>query len=165
MITLRAFNEAELPIVVILHHLDTPEKIEKFRPRFEATGRWDDHYFNCAVDVDGVVVGEVQARHCPKSMPPGTAEMGLDLLPEFRGKGLGTRILSVLARQLFAEGYHRIAGSTDVTNIAMQRAFEKAGWRYEGTQRHLMPEGEDLPHDYRMYAITKFDEPPAASAE
>ena len=165
MIELRGFTKEELPIVVTLHQLDTPEKIEKFRPRFEATGRWDDHYLNCAVDVDGVVVGEVQARHCPKSMPPGTAEMGLDLLPEYRGKGLGTKILGVLAAQLFAEGYHRIAGSTDVTNIAMQRAFEKAGWRYEGTQRHLMPEGDDLPHDYRMYAITKFDKLPDQLAE
>lgn len=157
MITLRAFRPDEFEIALRIKDISGEEAIEKYRARFELTGQWADHYLDCAIDIDGVAVGEAQARHCRFSMPPGTGEIGLSLLQEHQGKGIGTLALGALKERLFGENYHRLSGSTDVTNIAMQRAFEKAAWRFEGISRHLMPEGEDIPHDYRVYAITKFD--------
>jgi RimJ/RimL family protein N-acetyltransferase len=38
----------------------------------------------------------------------------------------------------------------------MRRAFEKAGWKFEGVLRALFIE-DGVPQDYHSYAITKFD--------
>ena len=157
LITLRAFAPSEFETALKLKEITSDEAIEKYRPRFELTGQWADHYLDCAIDVDGLAVGEAQARFCRFSMPAGTSEIGLNLLPEFQGKGIGTSVLGLLKERLFGENFHRLSGSTDVANVGMQKAFDKAGWRFEGISRHLMPEGEEIPHDYRVYAITKFD--------
>ena len=157
MISLRAFAPEEFEIALRIKEISGADAIEKYRPRFELTGQWADHYLDCAIDIDGVAVGEAQARYCRFSMPPGTAEIGLSLLSEYQGRGIGTLALGALRERLISENFHRLSGSTDVTNIGMQRAFEKAGWRFEGIARNLMPEGEEIPHDYRVYATTKFD--------
>jgi RimJ/RimL family protein N-acetyltransferase len=82
--------------------------------------------------------------------------MGIELAEEARGKGIGTQALIAGAEYAFANGAHRIEGSTDEQNIAMRRAFEKAGWNFEGVLKALFIE-DGLPHDYYSYAITKFD--------
>jgi hypothetical protein len=38
----------------------------------------------------------------------------------------------------------------------MRKAFDKAGWKFEGVQKALFLEA-GLPIDYYSYAITKFD--------
>lgn len=157
MITLRAFAPKEFDVALVVKGITGEEAIEKYRERFALTGQWADHYLDCAIDVDGTAVGEMQARYCRFSMPPGTAEIGISLLSEYQGKGIGTMSLAAIRERLFSERFHRLSGSTDVTNIGMQRAFEKAGWQFEGIARNLMPEGEDVPHDYRVYAVTAFD--------
>jgi RimJ/RimL family protein N-acetyltransferase len=37
----------------------------------------------------------------------------------------------------------------------MRRAFEKAGWKFEGILKALFVEDE-VPHDYYSFAITRF---------
>ena len=84
------------------------------------------------------------------------ATLGLELAPDARGKGIGTQALIAGAQWAFAHGAHRVEGSTEESNIAMRRAFEKAGWKFEGVLRALFLE-DGVPHDYYSYAITKFD--------
>ena len=82
--------------------------------------------------------------------------MGLELAEETRGKGIGTEALVEGSKWAFANGAHRVEGSTEEGNIAMRRAFEKAGWKFEGVLRALFVE-DGVPHDYYSYAVTKFD--------
>jgi RimJ/RimL family protein N-acetyltransferase len=81
--------------------------------------------------------------------------MGIEITPELRGKGFGTRALELVAEYAFINGAHRVEGSTDESNMAMRRAFEKAGWKFEGILKSLFVEDE-VPHDYYSFAITKF---------
>lgn len=62
--------------------------------------------------------------------------IGIDLAPEGRGKGYGSEAQRLLAEYLFAAtDVNRVEASTDVENIAEQRALEKAGFVREGVQR------------------------------
>jgi len=47
----------------------------------------------------------------------------------------------------------RLEGSTDAANVAMRRAFEKAGWSFEGTMKNLFLENS-VGHDYLSFAKT-----------
>jgi RimJ/RimL family protein N-acetyltransferase len=132
------------------------ERRERFYKRFQNLGAWDDHYLQLAIDEDGVLVGDFQLRKCDSTRPDGALEMGIELAEEERGKGIGTKALLAGARYAFENGAHRIEGSTDANNIAMRKAFEKAGWKFEGVLRALFIE-DGVPHDYYSYAITKFD--------
>jgi ribosomal-protein-alanine N-acetyltransferase len=63
-------------------------------------------------------------------------EIGILLMPEYRGKGLGAAAQRLLATYLFSTTVaHRLQASTDVENIAEQRALERAGFRREGLMR------------------------------
>lgn len=151
----RAYQESEFEFACGLRGLTDPAKIEEFRPRFEAVGQWRDHYLDYVIDIDGVPVGQVQLRHCDRTMPDGVLEFGIEIAPEYQGKGFGTQAILKITELMFEQGYHRIAGSTDRENIAMQRAFEKAGWKFEGVLEALFLEGA-IPHDYLSYSRTKF---------
>jgi RimJ/RimL family protein N-acetyltransferase len=76
--------------------------------------------------------------------------IGIGLLPEARGRGVGTRAQRLLVEHLFATTeLDRIEASTDVDNIAEQRALEKAGFRREGVLRGAQLRGgvrRDLVH-------------------
>jgi RimJ/RimL family protein N-acetyltransferase len=62
--------------------------------------------------------------------------IGISLIPEARGRGFGSEAQRILAAQLFATTkVNRIEASTDVENVAEQRALEKAGFVKEGVLR------------------------------
>jgi len=136
--------------------VDDPERKERFFKRFQNLGLWDDHYLQLAIDLDGELVGDFQLRKCDSTRPDGALEMGIELAEEVRGKGIGTQALRAGAEYAFAHGAHRVEGSTNESNIAMRKAFEKAGWNFEGVLKALFIE-DGVPHDYYSYAITKFD--------
>ncbi len=63
-------------------------------------------------------------------------DIGISLRTEFRGKGHGTRAQRMLASLLFATtAVQRVQASTDVANVAEQRALERAGFTREGVLR------------------------------
>ena len=62
--------------------------------------------------------------------------IGIALIPEGRGQGFGPEAQRLLAAELFATTtLDRVEASTDVENLAEQRALEKAGFVREGIQR------------------------------
>jgi RimJ/RimL family protein N-acetyltransferase len=62
--------------------------------------------------------------------------MGIGLLAEARGRGVGTEAQRQLVRYLFAHTTAvRIEADTEAENIAEQRALEKAGFTREGLLR------------------------------
>jgi RimJ/RimL family protein N-acetyltransferase len=62
--------------------------------------------------------------------------IGIVLAPEFRRRGYGSKAHQLLVRYLFAHTpVNRVEAETDITNVAEQRALEKAGFTREGTLR------------------------------
>ena len=155
-LVLRPYREADFDRACFIRNLESEESRERFRKGLSASGTWGDHYLHLAIDLDGELVGDVQLRKCDATRPQGAWEMGLDIAPEFQGKGFGTTALRLVAEYAFNNGAHRVEGSTDESNIAMRRAFEKSGWKFEGVLKALFME-DGVPHDYYSFAITKFD--------
>lgn len=62
--------------------------------------------------------------------------IGVMLLPDARGRGVGTVCQRLLIEHLFATTeQNRVEASTDVDNLAEQRALTKAGMHREGVLR------------------------------
>ena len=155
-VSLRAYRDDEFDRICEIRGIDSQEWRDRFRKRFDKSGDWDDHYLHFAIDLDGDVIGDLQLRRCDMTRPDGALELGIEIAPELRGKGLGSAALTAAAQYAFSNGAHRIEGSTEESNTAMRRAFEKAGWNFEGVLKALFIE-DGVPHDYYSYAITKFD--------
>ena len=155
-VSLRAYRDDEFERICEIRGIDSQEWRDRFRKRFDKSGDWDDHYLHFAIDLDGDVIGDLQLRRCDMTRPDGALELGLEIAPELRGKGLGSAALTAAAQYAFSNGAHRIEGSTEESNTAMRRAFEKAGWNFEGVLKALFIE-DGVPHDYYSFAITKFD--------
>jgi len=84
---------------------------------------------------DGTPIGSVSWHAVMYGPNPESAAMniGINLIPDWRGQGLGTEAQLVLAEMLFATtAVNRIEAMTDVENVAEQRSLEKAGFRREG---------------------------------
>jgi RimJ/RimL family protein N-acetyltransferase len=81
--------------------------------------------------------------------------LGIGLMPEFRGRGYGTEAQRLAARYLFAHTQvNRIEATTEVTNVAEQRALEKAGFTREGILRGTtFRQGQW--HDQVIYSVLR----------
>ena len=94
--------------------------------------------------------------------------LGIGLAPQFRGRGFGTEAHRLLARYLFEHTHvNRIEATTEITNVAEQRALEKAGFMREGVMRgSTFRQGRW--HDQVLYSVLRdevdLDEPPPAPA-
>jgi ribosomal-protein-alanine N-acetyltransferase len=63
-------------------------------------------------------------------------EIGIALLPEYRGRGIGWRAQATLTDYLFEHTpVQRIQAGTHPENLAEQKSLEKAGFRLEGVIR------------------------------
>ncbi|HEY0832018.1 MAG TPA: GNAT family protein [Candidatus Dormibacteraeota bacterium] len=80
-------------------------------------------------------VGWREVRYGPN--PESAAwQIGINLIPEARGKGYGSEAQRLLAAHLLATSrVNRIEAMTDIDNLAEQRALEKAGFVREGVLR------------------------------
>ncbi len=136
---------------------DKPTR-EQLAQRLERSGSFVEGHLELAVEVDGRLCGSIQARAPEKALPPGVCELGIELVPEARGRGIGTEAVRLLGEHLLVNGYPRVQASTDVENVAMRRALERAGYAFEGVLRSFMPEGE-LRLDYALYALTAESNP------
>jgi RimJ/RimL family protein N-acetyltransferase len=87
---------------------------------------------------DGTRAGEVSWHGVHYGPPPASLALniGIALVPDQRGKGYGSAAQRLLAEYLFAHTLvNRVEASTDVANVAEQRALEKAGFTREGVLR------------------------------
>ena len=77
--------------------------------------------------------------------------IGIDIKPEHRRQGFGSQAQQLLAYLLHQDGYVRVEASTDVTNIAEQRALTKAGFQFEGTLRSAQVRASGR-HDLQVWS-------------
>ena len=144
-VSLRARTDEDLDVLYRLWaDLDTWEERNPSEPgpltraRFDAmlarSAEGDEQSVSFVIDVGGAAVGSASlfgtdsfARH---------AEAGINLLPEARGRGVGTAAM----RQLVAFGFvrrnlRRIHLQAIASNTAALRSYEKAGFVVEGRLR------------------------------
>jgi RimJ/RimL family protein N-acetyltransferase len=148
-VSLRPIQEADLES---LYRFDTdPGALGEFEwtgftdPR-AVRRRWEEDGWIGAADArlavvrsDGVFAGDVSWKD--HSHGPAKAvcfEIGIALLPEHRGQGVGTRAQRMLVKYLFdTTPVHRLEAYTEVENIAEQRALGKCGFEREGVLREV----------------------------
>jgi RimJ/RimL family protein N-acetyltransferase len=138
--------------------LGAPPRHE-LRRRVEAAGEPSDGRIDLAVEAEGRLVGEIDARHPRWAVPPGVWEIGISMFAGAdRGRGYGREAVALIRDRLFErEGAHRVALSTDLENGAMRAVAERCGFRMEGVLRSFMPSADGGRRDYAMYAITRDD--------
>lgn len=136
----------------------TPVERSRLRRRLDLSGTMTDHELLLAVETDGRLVGEIQARKPEEALPRGVFELGIEIYePGDRGHGYGSEAASLLTSHLFErEDAHRVQASTDVDNVSMRRVLERLGFAFEGVLRGFML-GPDGPRDYAMYGVTAED--------
>ena len=158
-VLLRPFRREEFDIALAREPSEDPERREVRRRRLALSGTRTAWELLFAVESDGRLVGDIQARSSDQAMPPGVWEVGIDLWGETdRGRGIGSDAVGLLVTHLFArEGAHRVQATTDVDNVAMRRSLEKCGFSFEGVLRGFMPTPEGGARDYAMYATTMTD--------
>ena len=80
---------------------------------------------------------------------------GSGLLGEHRGRGIGATAQRLLAEELHRRGVVRVEASTDVANLAEQRALARAGFVHEGTLRSAQARADGR-HDLQVWAHVSF---------
>lgn len=145
---LRPVQEDDLEQMVRLDtdpSLSEPFEWRGFRDPRGRRRRWEQDGYLGADDSSLVVAlsddtfaGFVVWRPIDRAGPSrgGCVQIGILLLPEHRGKGLGTSAQMLLADYLFSTTpANRLEATTEVENIAEQKALEHAGFTREGLLR------------------------------
>ncbi len=168
-VTLRPFREGEFEVLRDEFAADptwapnygAPGAWERLRARTASSGMWGPTELLLAVEGDGRLAGDIQARHSHEIMPEGLFELGIGLFRGERGKGFGREAVALLTAHLFErEGAHRVQASTEVGNAPMRRLLASLGFCFEGVLRGFMPPPSDAgaePQDYALYGITRRD--------
>jgi RimJ/RimL family protein N-acetyltransferase len=83
----------------------------------------------------GEVVGwcDVRREHWPAHAHCGT--LGMGILPAFRGKGLGRRLMEAALAAAHEEGFVRIELTAHADNLRAIALYEKLGFQREGVTR------------------------------
>lgn len=102
---------------------------------------------------DEIPVGDLSAHAVWYGPTPGSRALniGISLVSEYRGKGIGAIAQRLLAQELHERGIVRVEAQTDIENIAEQKALERAGFMYEGTLRKAQSRLDGL-HDIQVWA-------------
>jgi RimJ/RimL family protein N-acetyltransferase len=138
-VTLRDTTDGDAAYLELLHSREVEGPFDYFDDPPEQKTKAGDHGGGRKlIEVDGQpagVVSFIQVQHGP-NLRSRAWNIGIVVHPDFRGMGVGAEAQRLLAQHLLSTTEaNRIEASTDVDNIAEQRALEKAGFRREGTMR------------------------------
>jgi RimJ/RimL family protein N-acetyltransferase len=156
-VVLRAFRRDDLGALVAARRADGAVARRRVASLIEHSGRFWRGRLELAIEVDGRLVGDVQARHPEHCLPPGVYEIGIALFDEVdRGRGFGGDAVELLTTHLFSEtDAVRVQASTDVANAPMRAVLERLRFRQEGILRSFMADAAGARSDYVLYAVTK----------
>lgn len=105
--------------------------------------------FSLVALVDGIIVGAAWSRNgCSYGkVDDTTPELVISLYPEYRNKGIGSRLLALLLGTMSEKGFGKVSLSVDKTNYAV-KMYRKAGFETI----------EEREYDYLMVRHLKNDE-------
>jgi RimJ/RimL family protein N-acetyltransferase len=127
----------------------------RYRRLWEENGLLSDEASVLMVHGEGEVAGLVSWRKQHTGRTSFCWSMGIALLPQARGKGYGTAAQRELVRYLFLHTQvNRIEASTEIGNLAEQRALEKVGFTREGVLRGCAFQGGRW-HDGVLYSVLR----------
>ena len=93
--------------------------------------------------VDGEVVGWVHLKHPETEKLSHTAELTLGVTEEYRGRGIGSRLLERGLEWAGEQGFEKIYNSLPATNEAAIEFLAGRGWREEARRAdHYRIDGE-----------------------
>jgi len=92
-------------------------------------------YPQIVVVVDGAVVGWCNVPPASRAVSAHVGDLFMGLVPDFRGKGLGERLLRQAVQAADAFGFRRIELGVFATNTAAAVLYRKVGFVEEGTKR------------------------------
>lgn len=119
------------------------------------------------VEADGRPIGTV-SWHAEMYGPNPESRawnIGINLIPDGRGKGFGGEAQRMLAMHLLATTpANRIEAMTDLDNLAEQRSLEKAGFAREGVLRGAQFRAGKW-HDIVVYSLVRPRRLPPASPQ
>ena len=164
-LNLRPVRASDLDVLNSLgNEKDDPWNFFGFRPsdvwhrRFAESGLVGDENGTLVIeDAAGTVLGDISWRmvHYGPSVASRAYNIGIALLPQHRGRGYGSAAQADLARYLFrTTAVQRVEASTDVENLAEQRALGKAGFQREGVLRRAQYRAGDW-HDLVVYSVLR----------
>lgn len=141
-LTLRRFTPADAerfaayrsdPEVARYQSWDAPVPLADARQTVERFAAGDPEapgWFQCAVDLDGVLIGDLGLNLHENLMQ---AELGYTLATEYQGKGYASEAVLGLLEHLFVEReLHRVSAEADARNTASVRLLERVGFTREG---------------------------------
>lgn len=167
-VVLSAVAESDLPMLE--RFLTDPEATGPFQwMGWSDPGRvrrlWSEHGFlgedlgRLVVAVGDERLGFVAWRKVATSRSSYHWNVGAQLLPEARGRGIGTQAQRLLVRELFATTpVVRLEADTEADNIAEQRSLEKCGFTREGVQRSVVFRAGQW-RDVVRYSILRDEQP------
>ncbi|MFC1436191.1 GNAT family N-acetyltransferase [Streptacidiphilus sp. N1-3] len=127
--------------------------------RWEGNGLLTPDSGHLVVAEGEAMLGLVSWHRSPQGPLNHSWNIGVGILPEARGRGVGTAAQRMLVRYLFAHTQvNRIDANTDVTNVAEQRALEKAGFTREGVLRGAQFRNGKY-HDMVLFSILRHEAP------
>jgi aminoglycoside 6'-N-acetyltransferase len=144
---LRPVEQSDLPILEAWHNDSEVHGEFNFfgfsgthsmKSNFEESGFLDDRQGMLVVIFQDEPIGSVSYRSVMYG--PNDASrafsLGIHLVPEHRGQGLGAKAQALFSRYLFdTYSVQRIEAETDFENISAQKLLEKAGFSREGILR------------------------------
>ena len=88
-----------------------------------------------AVSSDGEVVGWCDVMPMGRPVQAHRGVFGVGLLPQFRGQGIGTKLIQSALAAARAFGLHRVELTVREHNTGAIELYKKAGFEIEGVQR------------------------------
>jgi RimJ/RimL family protein N-acetyltransferase len=95
----------------------------------------DDEDVHLVAEVQGLVVGALDAFRRPDGapgsmrIPSRTAEFGIGVLPEWRGRGVGTALIAASEEWARREGLDALVLEVAEENAAAERLYARIGYR------------------------------------
>ena len=128
----------------------------RLRHRITGSGHFTGGSIDLAIEVDGRLIGDVQARQPRNAMPPGVFELGIEIYdPADHGKGYGSVAVRLLTGWLFARmEAERVQAGTAMENAGMRRVLERLGYTFEGVMRGFMGP-PSARQDFALYGVTR----------
>jgi RimJ/RimL family protein N-acetyltransferase len=164
---LRPVAAADLEILDVLYN-GGPEAASEYgwfgwsdpaglRRRWEDNGLLGSDSGNLIVASGLEVAGHVSWHRNQQGPLNHSWNIGIGLLADARGRGIGTRAQALLVRYLFTHTMvNRVDANTDVTNIAEQRSLEKAGFTRDGVLRGAQFRDGGY-HDMVVYSVLRHE--------